>query len=686
MALRAWLRVALLWVVCGTCAVAGGCARAPRPPQPVGGILDLSAALAAGRTVPLTGPWTLYWDRLLPPSDFAGPAAPAGDVPLRLRGNRSLGVLPATGFGTLRLDVALPPDPGPLAVRLPAVCSAYRLWANGVLVARAGVVGTGRATEVPFLRPALVDLPPTAAGQGVERLVLQVSNFHQGCGILDGAPVLGAQARLHWLEGAQRLLDVALVGALVAVMTYRLLIFSLWPSERSSFYFGLFCLFVLLRLLVVGSMPLAQMWPGLPFGMQVRLQYIGDYVAPLAALLLLRARFRQEVAVWALRIQGAAALVCLLSLCWSLSASAWVVPAAMLDRVGFAAYALAVLVLAAWRHREGALTLVAGLGILLLAMGHDQWIADGTQAGIHLFPVGVFALILAQSAFLARRHSGALALLRRSHRLLADHEEHVRKEIAERLHGPVQTQLLLAGQDLDEALRLLAPGGEAAPEARQHRLRALLEGARHKVDGVRERDIRQASHDLHPTVIDIGLVPAVHSLAHRHAGRLLVAVDIARGVLALDGEVPSRIPETVRLGVYRIIEEALANVQAHAAARRAEVRLSLAGATLVVQVRDDGRGLSGGQVFAGPAGSPASAGLGLRSIAARVDGLGGRWSLSPRRGGGVILEASLPLGLTPVRGGPPAPDVSSADRPAPPAHAVGLPGRRGRSPARETSR
>ena len=84
----------------------------------------------------------------------------------------------------------------------------------------------------------------------------------------------------------------------------------------------------------------------------------------------------------------------------------------------------------------------------------------------------------------------------------------------------------------------------------------------------------------------------------------------------------------------------------HAQATRAEVELAVAGGTLQVVVRDDGRGFALGQpgpsALPGAPGQP-QAGLGLNAIAARVGQVGGDWRLDSAPGRGTTLVARFPL-------------------------------------------
>jgi signal transduction histidine kinase len=216
--------------------------------------------------------------------------------------------------------------------------------------------------------------------------------------------------------------------------------------------------------------------------------------------------------------------------------------------------------------------------------------------------------------------------LERSRELILQAEERLRRDIAEQLHGGVQTKLLLAWYRLEECRRLLVSDPARAAE--------LLEQLGQEIDAIREQDVRRVSHRLHPSVIQVGLVPALETLAAGYAGRLDVELRVDDRLAALDDPLANRLPEVVRLGVYRIVEEALANAQRHGQARRAVVELACADGGLELTVRDDGRGFVPAQ---------AAPGLGLNAVAARVGQLGGEWRLDSAPGQGTRLVARLCL-------------------------------------------
>jgi signal transduction histidine kinase len=99
-----------------------------------------------------------------------------------------------------------------------------------------------------------------------------------------------------------------------------------------------------------------------------------------------------------------------------------------------------------------------------------------------------------------------------------------------------------------------------------------------------------------------------------------------------DGEaVP--LPPGLDLTAYRLVQEALTNTLKHAFATRAVVRVSYQEDSLLLSVRDNGRG---------PNGAP-EPGTGLLGMRERVDVFGGELAAGAAEGGGYELRAELPF-------------------------------------------
>ena len=99
---------------------------------------------------------------------------------------------------------------------------------------------------------------------------------------------------------------------------------------------------------------------------------------------------------------------------------------------------------------------------------------------------------------------------------------------------------------------------------------------------------------------------------------------------------PHPLPIGAGLAAYRIVQEALTNVLKHAGPKvTAYVQFRWLADALEISVSDDGRGA---------AARPAAGGTGLAGMRERATLFGGTLSAGPKRGGGYVVRARLPLG------------------------------------------
>ncbi|MGH7904919.1 MAG: sensor histidine kinase, partial [Candidatus Dormibacteraceae bacterium] len=100
-----------------------------------------------------------------------------------------------------------------------------------------------------------------------------------------------------------------------------------------------------------------------------------------------------------------------------------------------------------------------------------------------------------------------------------------------------------------------------------------------------------------------------------------------------------RLPTDIEEALYRIIQEALTNVQRHAGAKTVEVALIVQAGTASLRVRDDGAGYT-------PNGSPATGRrkLGVLGMQERASDLGGQLEIRTVPSGGTEVVAEFRLG------------------------------------------
>jgi PAS domain S-box-containing protein len=199
---------------------------------------------------------------------------------------------------------------------------------------------------------------------------------------------------------------------------------------------------------------------------------------------------------------------------------------------------------------------------------------------------------------------------------LVSAQEEERARIAADIHDDPVQAMVAVGMQLD----LLAE--ECADARALERVHRLQESVHRAVTRLRTLLFELAAPSL-----ESGLAAAVMELAARdHWGFEIAVEDRARAEL----------PMQVRTAAFRIVQEALANVRKHAAARHAWVRIEDRDGGVRVLVEDDGVGITPEQL------QPAPGHLGLQSMRQRASLCSGRVEVGPRVEGGTRVEIWLP--------------------------------------------
>jgi len=211
-------------------------------------------------------------------------------------------------------------------------------------------------------------------------------------------------------------------------------------------------------------------------------------------------------------------------------------------------------------------------------------------------------------------------------RALSRHLQTIREEekarIAREVHDELGSTLTALKMDLDWLGERLAGAPEAIVQKRAA-MGTLLEAA--------VAATRRIVTDLRPSILDdLGLSAALRWQAAEFAKHTGVRVDVK----AL--ETNHHIDRDVALALFRIFQETLTNVARHAKATEVAVMLSSNDDALVLQIRDNGIGVSEDDLR-----KPTS--LGIRGMRERARQLGGDVSVSAQPGSGTTVVISIPI-------------------------------------------
>ena len=250
--------------------------------------------------------------------------------------------------------------------------------------------------------------------------------------------------------------------------------------------------------------------------------------------------------------------------------------------------------------RTIALTLVAGVLLSLAA--------------------GFYILRLEQHG---RRRYLALASsrqeLERLSRRLVDAQEAERRSISRELHDEVGQTLGALLVDVGHLSSLLPAEDKIAQEQI---------GRIKKAGATAVKSIRDMALLLRPPMLDdLGLVPALEWQARETSRRSEMEVEVHAE------ELTGEVPDEIKVGVYRLVQEALQNAATHAHAKNARVVVKRKQNRVAVEVIDDGKGFQ----------PERTRGMGILGMEERVRQLGGEFAIRSAPGKGTTVHAELPI-------------------------------------------
>ena len=618
---------------------------AARSPQVQAGLMELRDWDFTRRgPVQLNGAWTFYPQQLLTPGELAQQ---------KLWGDKNYPELPSSwnpayGYGTFHLTIRLPAAPELMAIRLPSIYTAHKLWINGRLVSAGGLVGMDRAhTQAQYFHK-LLPLPQTG---GQLELVLQVSNFQHRNGGVRQPLTIGTYEQLNRSFLLELVNDMAATGGLIIMGIYHFILYSLQKQQQANIYFGLFCILIGARIPFIDQISIMQLFPALPQEWALRFEYLTFFLALPTLFGYLASLFPAEISARLLRVtQAASVLYCLFMAFAPLWLTNRLIPSYQVLILCTFFYLIYALMQAVKSKRTGARWTLAGSVIFLLAATNDILYTHGLSTLASLSPLGLCIFILTQSNILASRLAHACqsvealtAKLLQMDKLKNEFLANVSHELHTPLHGIIGIAETLAD----------GAAGSLTPEQKYNLL--LIESSARRLSQLVKNllEFSRLQHgDIVLQITAVSVKPLVQTV-------LDVCRPLAGGKdLKLLNQVPDGLPavnaDEDRL--QQILYNLIGNAIKFSSSGTVAVSAAVYSPDLVITVADTGCGISPERqqdvflpfIQLDPACKSAShtgLGLGLNITRKLVEQHGGNIWLQSKSGNGTIVRFTLPLSI-----------------------------------------
>jgi len=218
------------------------------------------------------------------------------------------------------------------------------------------------------------------------------------------------------------------------------------------------------------------------------------------------------------------------------------------------------------------------------------------------------------------------ALRQLSIRLLSAHEEE-RKRVAGELHDTIGSCLSGIKFRVESALEEITNTPKAATQS----LNTIIPVIQDAIE-----ECRRIQMDLRPSMLDdLGLLPTL-SWFFRRFQTIYSTIHIEQEMTIEESE----LPDSLKIVIYRVIQEAMNNAAKHSKADVVRISLRKVHNKMELLVEDNGRGFSVQQrLFQ----NDSRRGLGLTSMRERTELSGGSFAIESAEGKGTMVSASWPI-------------------------------------------
>lgn len=215
------------------------------------GVLDVRMANLSEDTVNLIGKWEFYWNEFLDPKQISPTNISylSVGVPWFSQANEDGVDYPSFGYASYRLTILLPPkteERETYALLIPVLHSAYKIYANGKLVAENGIIGKNDTTHKPSFHTKIIPLIDIT--QKVD-LVIHISNFSHKYAGIHGIIRFGKLEKIIqvWNEYHSATCIILIFMGLLSI--YHALVYAINRSEKNALRMS----FVYLGILILSA-------------------------------------------------------------------------------------------------------------------------------------------------------------------------------------------------------------------------------------------------------------------------------------------------------------------------------------------------------------------------------------------------------------------------------------------------
>ncbi|HQP49860.1 MAG TPA: GAF domain-containing protein [Spirochaetota bacterium] len=387
------------------------CSGTPAPdiPSAKSGFLDLrNWDFHTRGIIELKGNWEFYRNQLLTSEDFSHKTPPRKTAYINVPDswdNLSVHRQPSggKGYGTYRLTILTNAPETLLGMRFRQVFQAAKIWINGDLLSEAGTVGTTPDTMRPERSTRSIYFQPR--NRSLE-IIVQMANYHHRTGGMRESIEIGLAGQIQKKRDRMLAYDLFIFGGLFIIMLYHLGLYLYHRKDIAMLFFGILSLVLALRALLTSEIFLTSLMPALRGEAQFKIEYISFYLTVPLLAMFYNSMYKSEV--HPVLYKGIIATGFLFSAFVTVTPLSvynyTVIPYSVFFAASFL-YMIAILSLASYRNREGALMLLLGFLILFATAINDLLHNFNITQSMVLSHFGFLIFVIIQSMVLSKKYA-----------------------------------------------------------------------------------------------------------------------------------------------------------------------------------------------------------------------------------------------------------------------------------------
>lgn len=360
------------------------------------------------------GEWEFYWKKLYSPVYFQKDEfinepkmvdLPHGSNGFEVNGE----FLSSTGYATYRLKIQFPlKELGTMkSMYIPSISSAYTLWINGEIKARNGIVGTSRETMKPESIPKIIEF---RVDDLTMEVVIQASNYYQRKAGIHDLILIGEPEDIFQYQNKKLLFRTIIVTSLLIMGLYHLFLFAFRRKEYSLIYFGLLCILIAIRAILLEEDLAAHVFSFLSWEIDRKIEYLGASLGSLFLTLFAYTQFSEDMSKLMRNLTIlATSLISLFFLVTPAIIFTKVMNLLLILTICIFIYLMYVFILAFKRKREGSFLNMTAMVFLFVAAINDVSYFSDLVGTMELTSVGMLFFLFTQSIIISKRSAMAFA-------------------------------------------------------------------------------------------------------------------------------------------------------------------------------------------------------------------------------------------------------------------------------------